>query len=52
MNIIPSHQNLVTFGIGLAITFAVAAVLGALYPEQAFANNQQFQPGFSCFGFE
>ncbi len=44
LKLVISHPKLVTFGIGLAITFAVGTVWGLTSPEQAFAisfNNQQ-----------
>ena len=50
MNVVTAHPKLVTFGIGLAVTFVVGAILGAVSPEQVFAkgnhfNNQQYQSG-------
>jgi len=39
-NAITSHPKLVTFGIGLAITFVVATVIGSIAPEQAFAGGK------------
>ncbi len=43
-NCITSHPRLVTFGIGLAITFGVTVALGFASPEQAFAG------GGACIG--
>ncbi len=45
INIITSHPRLVTFGIGLAITFGVTVALGFASPEQAFAGG-----GGACNG--
>jgi hypothetical protein len=38
MNIITAHPKLVTFGIGLAITFAIGTALGMVEPQQAQAS--------------
>jgi len=37
MNIITAHPKLVTFGIGLAITFVIGTVIGMVDHNQAFA---------------
>ena len=42
LSIVIKHPKLVTFGIGLAITVAVAAIVGLTSPEQVFA------PGGHC----
>ena len=39
MNIVVAHPKLVTLGIGLAITLAVAAILGLTSPEHVFARS-------------
>ena len=38
MNIVISHPKLVTFGIGLAITFVVGAAIGMVDNQQVFAG--------------
>jgi len=38
-NTITAHPKLVTFGIGLAVTFGVTIALGFANPEQAFAGG-------------
>jgi hypothetical protein len=38
MNIITAHPKLVTFGIGLAITFVVGTAIGMIDYNQAFAS--------------
>jgi uncharacterized membrane protein len=38
MNIITAHPKLVTFGIGLAITFVIGTAIGMVEHNQAFAN--------------
>jgi hypothetical protein len=37
MNIVAAQPKLMTFGIGLAITFSIATVVGILDHNQAFA---------------
>lgn len=37
MNVITAHPKLVTFGIGLAVTFAIGTAIGMLDHNQAFA---------------
>jgi uncharacterized membrane protein len=37
MNIITAHPKLVTFGIGLAITFVIGTAIGMLDHQQVFA---------------
>ena len=40
MNIITAHPKLVTFGIGLAITFAIGTTIGMLdYGQMVFAHH-------------
>jgi len=39
MNIVTAHPKLVTFGIGLAITFAIGTAIGMMDYNQAFANT-------------
>jgi uncharacterized membrane protein len=39
MNIITAHPKLVTFAIGLAITFVLGTVIGMLDHNQAFASG-------------
>ena len=39
MNILIYHPKLVTFGIGLAITFVVGTALGMIDHNQAYAGN-------------
>jgi hypothetical protein len=39
MNIVASHPKLVTFGIGLAITFVVGTVIGMIDHNQAFGSQ-------------
>ncbi|MDQ6722750.1 MAG: hypothetical protein M3Z01_00580 [Thermoproteota archaeon] len=39
MNIVASHPKLVTFGIGLAITFVIGASIGMVDHHQVFASN-------------
>ena len=41
MNTIAAHPKLVTFGIGLAISFAFGTTIGMLDHNQAFAVNNQ-----------
>ena len=41
INVIASRPKLVTFGIGLAITFAIGTAIGMLDHNQAFAFNNQ-----------
>jgi hypothetical protein len=43
LNMITAHPKLVTFGIGLAITFVIGAVIGMLDHNQAFAISVQNQ---------
>ncbi len=38
-NAITFHPKLVTFGIGLAITFVVGAAIGMIEPQQALADG-------------
>jgi uncharacterized membrane protein len=38
MNMITAHPKLVTFGIGLAITFVIGTAIGMVEHNQAFAN--------------
>ncbi len=38
-NAIANHPKLVTFSIGLAITFGVTLATGLISPEQAFAGG-------------
>ena len=40
MNTITAHPDLVTLGIGLAITFVVGTAIGMLDHNQAFAIRQ------------
>jgi len=40
MNIITAHPKLVTFGIGLAITFVIGTAIGMVDHNQAFALTQ------------
>jgi hypothetical protein len=40
MNIVLGHPKLVTFGIGLAITFVIGTAIGMLDHNQAFAQQQ------------
>jgi hypothetical protein len=42
MNIITAHPKLVTFGIGLAITFVVGTAIGMVDHQQAFASIHQY----------
>ena len=44
-DIITAHPNLVTFGIGLAITFATGTAMGMLDHNQAFAFHNQNNQG-------
>ena len=37
MNVIAAHPKLVTFGIGLAITFAIGTAIGMVETQQAHA---------------
>jgi hypothetical protein len=39
MNMVVSHPKLVTFGIGLAITFAIGTAIGMVDHNQAFAGG-------------
>lgn len=45
MNIITAHPKLVTFGIGLAITFVIGTAVGMVEAQQAHAMNT------ACSGF-
>jgi uncharacterized membrane protein len=38
MNLLTAHPKLVTFGIGLAITFVIGAAIGMVDHNQAFAS--------------
>lgn len=38
-NVIAAHPKLVTFGIGVAITFIVGTAIGAVDHNQAFAQG-------------
>jgi hypothetical protein len=40
MNMITTHPKLVTFGIGLAITFVIGTAIGMVDHNQAFAIHQ------------
>jgi uncharacterized membrane protein len=40
MNIITAHPRLVTFGIGLAITFVIGTAIGMVERNQVFAHRQ------------
>jgi hypothetical protein len=40
MNIVMARPKLVTFGIGLAITFAIGIAIGMVDHNQAFATTQ------------
>jgi uncharacterized membrane protein len=42
MNIITTHPKLVTFGIGLAITFVIGAMIGMVDHNQVFASIHQY----------
>ena len=37
MNIVTAHPRLVTFGIGLAITFVIGTAIGMIDHQQVFA---------------
>lgn len=59
INTIASHPKLVTFGIGLAITFAIGTAIGMFDHKQAFAtyqsqdnsgNNLNFNDGKNVLG--
>ncbi len=39
INTITSHPRLVTFGIGLAITFVVGTAIGMVEPQQVLAGK-------------
>jgi hypothetical protein len=39
MNMITAHPKLVTFGIGLAITFVIGTAIGMVDHNQAFAGT-------------
>jgi hypothetical protein len=39
MNVITAHPKLVTFGIGLGITFVIGTAIGMVDHNQAFAYN-------------
>jgi len=39
LNAITAHPKLVTFGIGLAITFSIGIAIGMLDHNQAFASK-------------
>ncbi|MER5176717.1 MAG: hypothetical protein ABJB76_00120 [Candidatus Nitrosocosmicus sp.] len=39
MNTITAHPKLVTFGIGLAITFVIGTAIGMVEPQQAHAAH-------------
>jgi hypothetical protein len=39
VNIVTAHPKLVTFGIGLAITFVIGAAIGMVDHNQAFASK-------------
>jgi hypothetical protein len=39
MNTISAHPKLVTFGIGLAITFVIGTAIGMVDHNQAFASG-------------
>jgi uncharacterized membrane protein len=41
MNIITAHPKLVTFGIGLGITFVIGTAIGLVDHQQAFASISQ-----------
>jgi len=41
MNIITAHPKLVTFGIGLTITFVIGTAIGMVDHNQAFAITNQ-----------
>ena len=41
INALTAHPKLVTFGIGLAITFAIGTAIGMMDHNQAFAVNNQ-----------
>jgi len=41
MNVITAHPKLVTFGIGLAITFVVGTAIGMVDHQQVFATATQ-----------
>jgi hypothetical protein len=46
LNAVTTHPKLVTFGIGLAITFAIGTAIGMLDHQQAFAaTNTQTNNG-------
>jgi hypothetical protein len=38
INVLTSHSKLMTFGIGLAITFGITIATGLINPEQAFVK--------------
>jgi hypothetical protein len=38
MNLLSAHPKLVTFGIGLAVTFVVGIAIGMLDHQQAYAT--------------
>jgi len=38
MNVVTAHPKLVTFGVGLAVTFVVGTAIGMVDHNQAFAN--------------
>ena len=42
MNMVTSHPKLVTFGIGLAITFVIGTAIGMIEHNQAFAFLNNF----------
>jgi uncharacterized membrane protein len=39
VNIITAHPKLVTFGIGLAITFVIGTAIGMLDPQSVLAQH-------------
>jgi len=45
MNIVTAHPKIVTFGIGLVITFVIGATIGMVDHHQVFAINQQNTAG-------
>jgi hypothetical protein len=44
MNIVAAQPKLVTFGIGLAVTFGVAVIVGISEAQQAHASVMAYLP--------
>ena len=50
MNIITAHPKLVTFGIGLAITFVIGTTIGMVDHNQVFAATNTNHNGNAAAG--